>query len=80
MNPYSSFLYAQPSAMEGVGRLVDFAGALDTYNISDSPAEADERALAADTLAVNEDLRDAARRVISQLRQELAALSRDDAA
>lgn len=59
MSPYMSFLYAEPSALEGVARILDFAGALNTYNLSARPDEADARALYADWCAVGDDLRTA---------------------
>jgi len=59
MSPYTSFLYAEPSATEGVGRLVDFGGELNRYNVSGSEAEADARAIRADWCAVGTDMRSA---------------------
>jgi len=57
LSKYSSLLYAQPSFLEGVGRLVDFAGLLEGYNYSSTPGEADAVAIASDWCAVGEDLR-----------------------
>ena len=54
---YSDLLYAQPSFLEGIGRLVDFAGLLEDYNYSATPEEADRSALTADWYAVGDDLR-----------------------
>ena len=57
VNRYTDFLYARPSFAEGVGRLMDFGNALNEYNRSATPREADERALRADWYAVGDDLR-----------------------
>lgn len=57
MGRYTGLLYAMPSALEGVGRLVDFAGTLDEYNYSATPEEADRLATLADWWAVGEDMR-----------------------
>ncbi len=59
MGNYTDFLYARPSFLEGVGRLLDFGGTLNVYNASGSTEEADARALAADWAAVGEDMWDA---------------------
>ena len=56
-NRHTDFLYARPSFVEGVARLLDFGNFLNTYNTSDSPEEADARALRADWCAVGDDLR-----------------------
>ncbi len=52
----TTFLYAHPSASEGVARLFDFGNTLSTYNASESEYEADEIALALDYRAVARDL------------------------
>ena len=49
-------LYSQPSFLEGMARLVDFAGSLNVYNYAASPDEADARALLSDWEAVGFDL------------------------
>jgi hypothetical protein len=61
MNKYSSLLYAEPSFLEGVGRLMDFAGVLNRYNYSPTPEEADRIALASDWYAIGDDMRQAIR-------------------
>jgi len=52
----SQFLFARPSFIEGVARVVDLGGTLQIYNGSITPKEADARALVADWLAVGEDI------------------------
>jgi hypothetical protein len=59
MGRYTDLLYAQPTFLEGIGRLVDFAGTLDDYNVSASPAEADRLAMASDCWAGGEDMKKA---------------------
>ena len=53
------FLFAMPTWQEGVGRLVDVAGNLTEFNYTDSPGDADTRAIAQDWLAVGDYLREA---------------------
>ncbi|MFN7591165.1 MAG: hypothetical protein ACK501_19020 [Planctomycetota bacterium] len=52
----SDFLFAQPSFLSGIGRVVDMAGVFDEYNFSATPQEADARAERADWLATGRDL------------------------
>lgn len=52
----TDFLYARPSILEGLARIVDFFGALQEYNISSTPESADARAIRADWAAVGADL------------------------
>ncbi len=59
MGRYSDLLYAQPSFLEGLGRLSDFSGALDWYNYSTTEQEADRLAIASDWYAIGDDLRSA---------------------
>lgn len=54
----STFLFAEPSFTEGIARVVDLGGALNVYNSSASPEEADWLAIFADWRAVGEDLND----------------------
>jgi hypothetical protein len=55
----SDFLFAEPSFMSGAGRIVDLWGQFDDYNRSDTPAEADAKAIASDWLVVGQDIQDA---------------------
>lgn len=57
----TDFLFAEPSFASGIGRVVDLAGVFDDYNISETPIEADEKAIAADWLVVGQDISDAMR-------------------
>lgn len=52
-------LYANPSFCEGFARLIDFAGTLNKYNYSDSPKQADTRALLSDWENVGLDIKTA---------------------
>jgi hypothetical protein len=61
-NAYSTFLFASPSFLEGVGRVVDLGGFLTEYNYSPSPDAADAIALASDWAAIGMDMRTAIRK------------------
>ena len=52
----STFLVGKPSYVEGVARLLDFAGALNRYNRTATPGAADLRALSADWHAIGDDI------------------------
>jgi hypothetical protein len=52
----SDFLFAQPSFISGMARLLDMGGLFDSYNISDQP---DSVALFADWRVVGQDIQDA---------------------
>lgn len=66
----TDFLFAQPSFLSGVARVLDLFGTFDEYNVSPTPAEADYRALRSDWAKVGQDLQAA----MNDL--EAAALSR----
>jgi len=55
----SDFLFATPSFVEGMGRLIDFGDLLTEYNTSRTSEEADRRATTQDWLAVGDELRGA---------------------
>jgi hypothetical protein len=55
----TDFLFARPSFGSGVARALDLSGQFDAYNISTSEAEADQRAIASDWLAIGKDLGEA---------------------
>lgn len=59
MTRYSEILFARPSFLEGVARILDFRNGLNEYNTSASPERADELAFWADWCQVGEDLRGA---------------------
>jgi hypothetical protein len=65
-------LFARPSFLEGVARLVDFTGLLNTYNTSDSPQEADYRAMLADWEAVGIDVRESLRQFEREYQEEIS--------
>ncbi|HEV2989639.1 MAG TPA: hypothetical protein VG759_14445 [Candidatus Angelobacter sp.] len=52
----SHFLFAQPSLISGMARLLDLGGVFDSYNISE---KADSVALFADWRVVGQDIQDA---------------------
>ena len=55
----STFLFADPSLLNGVAHLLDFEGNFTCYNLSRNGQEADARALYADWLSVGHALNDA---------------------
>ena len=52
----SDYLFAQPSYLSGVARLLDLGGIYDDYNTSASPLIAEETAMMADALATARDI------------------------
>ena len=67
MAPRSDFLYASPSLLEGIARILDFGNTLNEYNSSQSEEEADEIALRMDWAMVGADLRNAMENFKSQM-------------
>jgi hypothetical protein len=63
MGEYSSFLFARPSFLEGMSRLLDVGNTLDEYNRSPTPEQADATALACDWRRVGLDIHEAIRAV-----------------
>lgn len=59
----TDFLFARPSFLEGVARAIDLGSTLQVYNTSDTPEQADRRALTEDFVVVGEDMREAIREV-----------------
>ena len=57
--PSRIHLFAQPSVLTGIARLIDMGGFLNVYNESESGNEADFYAILADWLAVGDSLEDA---------------------
>jgi hypothetical protein len=58
-NVKSDFLFAQPSFASGVARTLDLWGQFDDYNRSDTPVEADGKAIAADWFVIGQDILEA---------------------
>ncbi|MHB1701680.1 MAG: hypothetical protein ACYCSN_16435 [Acidobacteriaceae bacterium] len=56
--PQSDFLFAQPSFASGAARTFDLWGEFDSYNVSETAAEADANAIASDWLVVGQDIFD----------------------
>ena len=55
----TSILFARPSFIEGISRILDLGGTLSEYNRSPSGEEADFNALYSDWYAVGDDVRTA---------------------
>ncbi|MDR1256355.1 MAG: hypothetical protein LBJ86_01250 [Spirochaetaceae bacterium] len=51
----SDYLFALPSVLEGIGRNIDLFGLLNVYNSSGNEISADEKAFAADLVALKND-------------------------
>ncbi len=60
-NDDTCFLFAEPSFFSGMAAVMDIGGSLPMYNISESGAEADERALASDWAVVGSHILSAAK-------------------
>lgn len=60
MGGTTDFLYARPSFLQGVARVIDFGNFLDDYNTSPTSQEADSQALRNDWAALGADFRHAA--------------------
>ena len=56
MTRLSTFLFAEPSFTEGMARVLDIGGVLDTYNTSLTEKQADFWALFSDWRTVGQDL------------------------
>lgn len=56
---FSTHLFADPSFLEGMARVLDIGGTLQAYNESPTPAVADTIAIASDWLMVGKDLQSA---------------------
>ena len=55
----TGILFARPSFLEGVGRIIDFGASLNIYNESQSTALADLNAITSDWASVGDSLRSA---------------------
>jgi hypothetical protein len=66
MNNDSMFLFARPSFLEGMARVVDIGGTLNVYNTSLTPDQADRLALLSDIAALRKDLVQAVARLQSE--------------
>ncbi len=72
----SFFLFAMPSFLGGVARLLDLGGTFNSYNEGVSPEEADTVATYVDWLTVGNDIQFA----ISRIRPEIIELAVEDVA
>ena len=57
MMDYTSRLFARPSFVEGMARVLDMGGTLNEYNTSPSGEEADAIAIWSDWAAIGQDMR-----------------------
>ena len=75
MKPLTDFLFARPSFLGGVARILDFGNTLQEYNYSISSGQADYLAMRSDWLVTGQDLWDALHVFEEQLQEppEVAA-------
>ncbi len=59
MGENTTFLFANPSFLEGASRVLDMGGTLQQYNSSLNSDQADSIAMQRDFAAVNEDMKNA---------------------
>ncbi len=64
MSDLFEFLFARPSFTEGLARIFDFGNALNVYNESPTPVEADIYALHADWRVIGWEIRRAQAAVV----------------
>jgi hypothetical protein len=74
MNDYTNILFANPSFIEGMGRILDFGDTMTEINRSATPEQADQYATIADWRAIGADLR----AVMDQFERENNIASRDE--
>lgn len=56
MTEHTMFLFARPSLLEGIARIVDIGGTLNAYNTALTGSQADGLAMQTDVAALREDL------------------------
>ncbi len=54
---YTDILYAQPSFLSGMSRVLDIGGTFDSYNIKQTPQQADLAALKSDWVTIGNDIK-----------------------
>jgi hypothetical protein len=64
----TDFLFAQPTFTSGAARVLDLWGTFDDYNRSETPSEADAKAIAADWLVAGQDILEAIEQYESEYR------------
>lgn len=67
----SDFLFAQPSFVRGIAKILDIGATSKVYNSSHSGDEADFKALASDWNITGEDMREALNDYEKQYKKEL---------
>ena len=73
MRGFTDFLYARPSFIEGVARVLDIGGTLNVYNSSPTGSKADSLALDSDCLSIGDDWLS----VLDRQKSELPALKQE---
>ncbi len=67
LNGLTDYLFAMPSFLSGVGRVLDMGAQFDEYNWSEDPDESDANAIFSDFRAVGMDLMAACSRFEDEL-------------
>lgn len=67
MHRLASFLFARPSFVEGIARIIDFGNTLTEYNVSPTPEEADYYAIRADWCAVGGEIQRASSKFATRI-------------
>lgn len=67
MGDYTTFLFARPSFLEGMARVLDLGNTLSEYNRAVTPAQADALALYSDWAAIGQDFRMAAGQFLAEV-------------
>lgn len=65
----TGFLFALPGFLGGLATAIDIAGTLVEYNISQTPLEADIRAIASDWAITGKDISTAAKSLVEEKAQ-----------
>jgi|SwirhisoilCB1_FD_contig_21_24546325_length_437_multi_4_in_0_out_0_1 hypothetical protein len=73
MGRFTDLLFAHPSILEGLARILDLGGTLNEYNQSATPEEADLVALRSDWEAIGSDFRGLLNQVQADPRRALQA-------
>jgi len=63
----TDFLYARPTLLEGIARILDFGNTIQEYNVSQSGFEADFKALDGDWITIGRDLKDAVQKITQEI-------------
>lgn len=72
----TEFLFARPSFLTGMARVLDLWGRFDCYNESQTPEDADIKALVSDWMVVRKDREEALRKLLARYPELIKELTR----